>query len=264
MYKNIKLFIPKLVLKIYQKYKVIREFSKIKTILKKNYRIFNDRETVIIIGNGPSINKLNIQSLCENTDVIVMNSFYKHTQADKFKIVAYCVGELGADVSKFDIKKVLDINSQNYWFSSDFIPYIFPFEKNIFIYMPGDDDQLKIKNKKINLSKPAPNYETTAQMSIIVALAMGYKNILLIGFDHNFLACGQFLDHFYDDEIYDIPSNMFVGGADYQSLMQNCNRMWSRYKLINSYASYNGVEIINCGSDSYLDVFRRGSLEKNT
>ena len=262
MHKKIKQITPEILIKAYQRLKIKIFYFQIKKIIIKNEKIFKKRKAVVIIANGPSISKIDFNDLIIKMDSIVMNSFYKHPLAEKLKIVAYCVGELGADVSSFDISKVLAIKSQSYWFSSDFIPRLTTLCEKVHIYMPGDDSQLSIRKQKINLSKPSPNYETTAQMAIIIAIAMGYKNIYLIGYDHNFLACGQYLDHFYKEDSETPPSNMFVNSSDYQSLIQNCDRMWSRYKKIDLYAKKNDINILNCGENSYLDVFRRSRLEK--
>jgi len=157
---------------------------------------------------------------------------------------------------------VLKTKSYHYWFNIDFAPKINPPANNVHLYFPGNDGVLSQYKKRIDLSHPAPYYENTAQMAIIIALSMGYKQIALLGYDHDFLASGEYLKHFYEEDFKNEVSisKLYIGDADYHALIQNCERMWARYKKINTYARSMGVEIINCGKYSYLDVFRRHPL----
>ncbi len=218
------------------------------------------RGSVVVLGNGPSIAQLDLPGLLASIDVIVMNSFYRHPAAKELDIVAYCVGELGSDVAFVEIEQILQVPSRRYWFSTDFIGRLSPLPAEIHLYMPGNDGALSSSRAALDLSRPAPYYETTAQMSILVALAMGYRKIVLLGFDHNFLASGDYLDHFYVEDNEALRSKLYLDGEDYHALIQNCERMWARYKRIEAYARAKGVEIVNCGDNSYLDVFRRRPL----
>lgn len=214
-------------------------------------------DLVAIIANGPSVNKLDLPTLMADIDVIVMNNFFNHPDAPELNIVAYCVGEQGANVSSYDFSRVLQVQSRTFWFSADFADRLSPLKEDVFLYMPGNDRALDLPPRDLNLSRPAPGYETTAQMAIFVALGLGYKKILLFGYDHNFLSAGQFLDHFYAEDDISTRSILIDGSSDYHELIKNCDRMWARYKRIKEYADTKGVKLLNCGTDSYLDVFER-------
>ena len=264
--ENLKKFLKKItpqpMLALYRRAVVLRRFVGLRNLLEKNRAACVKRGCVVVLGNGPSIGQLDLPMLLAGSDVIVMNSFYRHPDAQKLNIVAYCVGELGADVALVEVDKVLKVPSQRYWFSPDFIKLLAPLSAEVHLYMPGNDGALSPDGKTLDLSRPAPYYETTAQLSIMVALGMGYRRIVLLGFDHNFLASGNYLDHFYneDGDAEASRSKLYVDGADYHALIQNCERMWARYKRIEVYAQARGVEIFNCGANSYLDVFQRRPL----
>jgi hypothetical protein len=259
--KAFKTYMPGYIVDGYRKILIQYRYWKVRKLLQKNQFRKPLKRCVYILGNGPSINEINLRDTLVGEDVIVMNSFYRHRDATKLNIVAYCVGETGNDVDKVSLEEILSTQAQRYVFSTDFKFRLAPLGKKNYLYMPGCDNQLKFKNRAIDLTRPAPFYETTAQMSIIIAMAMGYRKIVLLGFDHNFLACGKYLDHFYaesDDDLF--RSKMYVDKADYHDLIKNCERMWARYKMIRYYAITNNIKILNCGNQSYLDVFRRASL----
>ena len=265
--KNLaKKLIPSYVLELFRKVRVLYRYLGIKDILAKNNLLKTNHDTVVILGNGPSLNQIHLPTMLADQDVIVMNSFFRHQDADKLRIVAYCVGEQGADAANYDISKVLHIKSSNYLFSIDFLERFTLLPKNIHIYFPGNDDLLLRHVSQIDLRKPAPYYEVTSQMAILAALYMGYKKIVLIGYDHNFLASGDYLTHFYDEDFSDEVSisKLYIDDADYHSLIQNCDRMWTRYKRIEAYAKAKNVKIINCGINSYLDVFSRHPINGST
>ena len=259
---QIKAIAPKWILWLYREVVIQARYQRIRELLRKNCTLTVETDTVVVLGNGPSIFDLDLVKLLCGRDVIVMNSFYRHPDAAQLNITAYCVGELGPDVEAVDVANVLNVKAKLYWFSTDFKCKLSPLAEGVHLYMPGNDSQLNPDNHSLDLSRPAPHYETTAQMAIMVAMAMGYHKVILLGFDHNFLACGQYLDHFYqEDDQSEGRSNMFINGADYQSLIKTCDRMWSRYKKIEIFARANDIEIVNFGKNSYLDIFRRGHLD---
>jgi len=259
----LKEYTPVYLLALYRKVRVTLRFFSVRALLAKNYGLQAQSDTVVILGNGPSINQLDLPSVLAGVDVIVMNSFYRHPDAHKLKIVAYCVGEQGWYAQNSDISNMLNTPSSQYWFSTDFAARLKPLLANIHLYLPGNDAVLKQHKKNLDLSHPAPYYENTSQMAIMISMSKGYKKIILLGFDHNYLASEWYLEHFYEEDfkVEASISRLYIDGADYHALIQNCERMWARYKLINSYALSRGIEIINCGKDSYLDVFRRHPLQ---
>lgn len=248
------------------KIKLLIKFLQLKKFLIKNSSIKKKRNKVVLIANGPSIASLNLVEMLKDVDTIVMNLFYKHQSINKLNIVAYCYGENGSDMNMYHCvehtKNILLINSDTYWFTSDFIKNLDINNPKIHFYFPGDDSVLKRSRKNIDLSKRAPYFESTAQMAIIVAIAMGYREIFLLGYDHNFLAVDRYLDHFYTESDGELKSDMLINNVDYQWLIRNCDKMWSRYKLIKKYADSRGIKIINCGRNSYLDVFKKIPYEK--
>ena len=259
----LKKLLPLCFIDFYRKVKVMQRYFRLRTTLAKNSSVNTKHDTVVILGNGPSIKLLDLPLLLANQDVIVMNAFYRHPDVSKLNIAAYCFGEQGANVAHCDISRVLKTESRQYWFSADFASKITPLSNNIHIYFPGNDDVLSKHRRHIDLSRPAPYYEATSQMAIIIAISMGYKKIVLLGYDHDYLASGEIIKHFYEEDVNDEPSisKLYIDGSDYHALIQNCERMWARYKKINIYARFRGIQIINCGKNSYLDVFRRHPLE---
>jgi hypothetical protein len=226
------------------------------TLIKKNRGTHNIHigETVHILANGPSLDFECITKF-EHQKIIVMNNFYKGGIDINLDIVACCYGEHssspGCSVENInDILKNtraksfwLDLSLSDYTFVDVDIPinYVFPaYEPTLF----GKRD--------IMLDKPTLSYQTTAQLAIMVAIHMGFRQIYLHGFDHDFLASKSHLKHFYSE---DRDETDYLHSWGYYEAICVMERMWRIYIRIKRLTTRRGITISNCSSRSYLDVF---------
>jgi uncharacterized Rossmann fold enzyme len=253
-------FIPKILLDILRIIRAIFIYINYRKILIKNKKVKNNKlgNAVFIIANGPSLNDFDHSEL-KNKDVIVMNNFDLCAWKDEPNIVAHCIGEpidsdhWGAD----QIEISNNTNAESYWYHYSvnnqvknyaniyhtapfyFIAPVFP--ENLFLY------------KKFNLSSITLGYSTTAQMAIMVAMYMGYKQINLVGFDHDMLKNRNISPHFYKEG--DTARIVDKTSDSYLSIMNKCVKMWKRYYKIKEVADLNNVCITNKTKNSFLDVF---------
>jgi len=221
----------------------------------KEYYGIHSGEKVFVIANGPSIDKINTD-IYFGEKVIVMNSFQKAKWKNSVDIVAHCMGEpyIASAWSEEDILESIEgTDSQSYWLHySSFgkINGVSKEKKLNYVFLPFEAGVWKRNN--IQLHKPTLAYQTTAQLAIQVALHMGFKEIVLLGFDHDWLASPKYLKHFYSVNKDDTDK---IGEMTYMEIIKLTERMWDIYYKIHKISLDNGVKIYNMNSYSYLDVF---------
>ena len=83
---------------------------------------------------------------------------------------------------------------------------------------------------------------------------MGFGRIVLLGFDHDWLASPKYSRHFYSN---DKDGSDIIGTLNYLDIIEMGRRMWTIYYKLKGIARSHGATIYNMTKDSYLDVFER-------
>jgi hypothetical protein len=212
-------------------------------------------ERVYVIANGPSVAGVD-RRILSSERLIVMNNFHLAAWKDDVRPVAHCMGEPPGSPSWMDPSPMINgTRSDSYWFISAARGLATAVEpgKEINYVLAGTEPRMWGK-WKIHLDKPTLGFQTTAQMAIEVALYMGFKDIRLLGFDHDWLASPQYSKHFYSDE--KDPEDA-LGERSYFELIQYSMRMWEAYFALAKAAQAHGATITNMTDGSFLDVFPR-------
>lgn len=151
------------------------------------------------------------------------------------------------------------------------------FEKNshisiAFVEMTPIDGHQGIANwiMKRNMGLPRPH--NVLIPSIVIAINMGYKNVLLAGADHSWMPYVRVTErnqvvmvqkHFYDSKdaeekaMYNASSKGF--DRKLHEVLQKFTYAFKSYFVINAYAKSRGCEILNLTKGSYIDAFNRQS-----
>tara|TARA_Y200000002_G_C22666405_1_gene658165 strand:+ start:410 stop:1198 length:789 start_codon:yes stop_codon:yes gene_type:complete len=256
--KQLKYFLPPLFidLGLYLK-KKIQNFENRKLInMNKQYSNKYIGETVHVLANGPSLTTEVLESL-SGEKVIVMNNFFMGDLDADLDIIACCYGE-HSNSPACDASNIEDIlvktAAKSFWLDISLSIYDFSIlEKSINFVLPVYEPGI-LGMRKIELEKPTLSYQTTAQLAIMVAMHMGFKNILLHGFDHNFLAVTDYLRHFYSSD-KDETDNLEEWS--YYETITLMERMWRIYIKLEKISRKQGINILNCSKGSFLDVFER-------
>ena len=233
----------------------------------KNFRLLSKNnilkgikkgKTVFILANGPSLNNFD-RSILDGKDVIVMNNFDLCKWKNDVNIVAHCIGEPieSSHWGDDQIEISNNTNAKNYWYHYSVRSHIMRYEnidksKSFFFMAPVIPEKFFF-NKSIDLSSVTLGYSTTAQMSIMVAVFMGYNKINLLGFDHDLLKNRNIVPHFYEEGKGAIVVDK--SNHSYFSLMKYYIKMWDRYYCLKKVADKNNIQIINLTKNSFLDVF---------
>jgi hypothetical protein len=118
-------------------------------------------------------------------------------------------------------------------------------------------------NRIIDLVEPVPRVESVPVMALMIAMYLGFKEIVLVGVDHDHFKTGRYL-YAFEPQVQK-GKDYAVGGNgevlisrhdDFQSLA----RLWRQYRVIRKIAMANGVSIVNASHSSELDEFTRTTL----
>jgi len=208
---------------------------------------------VYIIGNGPSLNNFDLMSISGH-EVITMNHFELHPLKDNFKIVAHCIGEPYSSNTWEDPTPMLrGVKSDMYWVNADAVEY---FSKQEFYdvryYLPGIRATAQTLSGD-DLTGVALQYQSTAQMAINVALFLGFKDIYLLGFDHDWLVTRGHSPHFYEER--DGVDKADLSQFSYIEMIRISLNLFEIYIKLRRIAKKRDARIWNLSKPSYLDVF---------
>ena len=213
--------------------------------------------SVVIIGNGPSL-KNEEWSLYEGVDAIVMNLFNKGSVDAKVNIVAHCFGEpkTSSGWNRHEIvKSINEVTADAHWVHFSSIKHLSGIQtgKDVRCVLPGIEPSIWA-GSRLRLDRVSMGYVTTAQLAIQVAVYMGYQKILLVGFDHDWLASPNYSRHFYSD---DRDESDALQSMRYGEIINFMARMWSVYEALYFLSVKAGIEIRNGTEGGFLDVFPR-------
>lgn len=210
------------------------------------------KDTCIIVGNGPSLNKIDL-SLLENQDVFITNYAFLNQEllsyAKYLGVVNYLVAEQGAH--KFNLLEGV-IKLFPYW-----LGYCINGGEDTFFFKSMGRPEFS-KDMFANVSWRS----TVSFFQMQIAYSLGYRRILMIGFDHNYtqdtsakegdiLLCEEDDDNHFDPR--------YFKGKRWQAA--DVNNMEAMYYLAKQAFEEDNREIINCTVGGKLELFKRGRLE---
>lgn len=229
------------------------DYSRYKSILKRNEKFRNIGQDKIcyILGNGPSLKLLN-PSYLQGKDIFTVNGMVATELFDILKPKYHCIVDRGvfADYPE-DIKKRLETSSTIFFLHRELFKEWGNYDNTYFLYgtlMPVD------KKIKIDITKNSNCFINVIAATIMVALYMGYKTIVLLGCDFSFFAVRKDL-HFYDGGGVKAKDNMFQA-------LQGGAIMQEQLSYLGKYALDHGIKIFNATPGSLLDVFPQVPLEE--
>jgi hypothetical protein len=249
--------LPKLLIDGYHLFRGYARYPALHRILGSNlaWRNAFDGERVYVIANGPSLVSFD-RSEFRGRRVIVMNSFDRADWKGEVDIVAHCIGEPRGSSAWSDPSATINgTASASYWMHFSSLGQFSGVteDKKMHYVLPGFGSHLW-GSRRVRLEGVTLGYQTTAQLAIMVALYMGFKDIILLGFDHDWLANPDFSRHFYSSEKDSLD---ILSTFSYYRLIRLILHMWEIYYALRDAAANHGATIRNMTPDSYLDVFPR-------
>jgi FkbM family methyltransferase len=222
-----------------------QEFQRIREI--------RNNDTCVIVGNGPTLNASNFLAL-QKADVFISNYAFLHSELAKVATYYTVVNNLVAEQGAAEIAL--------YRGPRKFFPYWLRY------CIPEDNDTFFVNSVgfdkfSIDITENISWRSTVTFFNLQLAYGLGYRKILMIGFDHYYkqnpsakegdeIDCQQDDDNHFDKSYF---KNKVWHAAD----VGNMEKMYLLAKV--AYEA-DGREIVNCTVGGHLEVFRRGDLEQ--
>lgn len=208
-------------------------------------------DTCVIVGNGPSLNKTNL-SLLKGADVIVSNNIFLSEEligyATYFTVVNYLVAEQSSHhINRMEgVAKILP-----YWLS--------------YCLNPGPEthfmDAVGHAEFSRDMFKNMSWRHTVTFFNLHLAYGLGYRKVVLIGFDHNYaqpkdVVEQEVIQDYGEDQNHFHPS--YFRGKKWQAA--DVDMMEEMYRLAKQAFEEDGRVIVNSTVGGKLELFEREPL----
>lgn len=221
-------------------------------INNRNARNIRKSDECFILGNGPSIKKVDLSQL-NDKETFTVNYFYKYNTQFKSKFFI-AIDDAFAHTEGLEyIRKVYEENPDIIMFLRYNCFFIdksfFDTRRTFFLYAK----QFQVGNDvRFECDKNMTACINVVLQAIQIAIYMGYKRIYLLGCDFSEYAQIK-IEHFYEANL---PRGYSMGDEARWAALAH----YHHYAL-DRYAKEHGVEIVNLTEGSLIDAYRRDSLE---
>lgn len=196
-----------------------------------------------LLGTGPSINTVDLNLLCDEITIGQNMIYKKHFKTNYYFIAGYRILENHYDDICYLPTNMFYACSAGRWYlknkikdkPSDNNPYILP-----------DFGEISVWNDiSTDITKGVRGGSAIACISLQALYFMGFKEVILLGFDCN----------------YTKPSGEYFYTNKTSTYTRDWNKVFNNYITINNYYEADGRKIYNATKDSTLDVFEKKTLE---
>ena len=235
------------------------------TFYGKNIARFKDKhkgERCFIIGNGPSLTAADLTALHEKGEVTFgMNRIYNIFPQTQWRPVYYCCED--ETIIRDTQKEINAIETKD-----KFIPIDLKWYHGVDITdahwfcLNYNEEKGGKYNFSPNAAKQINCYGTVTLSCVQLAAYMGFKEIYLIGVDHNFAkiidADGNVIenkdvkDYFCENYDTDIK----------EEVTHNLGQTTLSYMKARKYCDENGIKVFNATRGGKLEVYERVDLDK--
>lgn len=227
---------------------------KYKSVISRNYKFkdIHKGKTCYILGNGPSINQLDLR-LLQNKYIFTVNAMICTPLFEKLNPTYHCVLDRKVFQKYKDaLIRGIETESTSFFFHRKILEEIGLKDNVYYTYntlMPTHN------NIKIDLTKNASTFINVVPYCIMIAIYMGFDNIVLLGCDFSFFAERKNA-HFYED-----GKNIQREESLFQDLFGSAIAC-QQYRYLYEYGKKHHINIVNATHDSFLDVIPRIELRK--
>lgn len=275
-------FIKKIIVSVIVLLKVLIKW--IRSLINNNYNGFvNDNKTnqVIVMGNGPSLNELDFDSLnrdcyklCCVNYFPIKNSLFKNVKPEYLCLVDPGFFDYTIPAEADDKKKLLEILEQVDWPLTLIVPSGKKLELNnkmiSYDYINSNIltnnifDGLKYYFYKMNVANCGLQNVTVGALYYFIS--RNFKNVFISGVDlsdFKFLYVDEnnrvYVDstHSYGSTRYYYDEMPECGVSKFSEILGCYQQMFVDYDNAKKYSTYMGVNVFNLSSNSYVDSFKK-------
>lgn len=236
--------------------------KKIKTLKNKWHG-----ETCVIIGNGPSLNKIDFNFLKDKYTFGVNGIFYKTDEINDFKPFFYVVEDTA--VMKENLERI-NAYSCNYKFFPNIYKNLVQKNDNTLYFnlnrgfYDSRSEYFEFPRFSPDCSKRIFAGQSVTMVNLQLAYYFGFKEVRLVGMDFNYELTGKEIikGHKYlsqeDDPNHFHPEYFGKGKTWHDPKLHNVKKSYQLIKLI---YELDGRKIYNSTIGGKLDLFERRKLE---
>ena len=263
--------LKKIIKGIYNRFNRYKNYYKYKDILVRNKKLKNTKtgKRCFIIGNGPSIEKQNLLKLT-NEETFVVNTFYYNPQYNDIGPKNYVAIDSSAPFFRDELiqrEKSLTALPTNFFFNSDYYNLfkqlnIYSGNRVHYFHLGGFFKENMAFN--IDIDKTIPQAKNVILVCIMTAVYMGFKEIYLLGCEHDFLAhTNQFEEehafgtYFIEPKNEEERKHYNMSVKSYEEQIDQVKILFKNYRLlkIKLAKTHPEIKIYNATPNSFLDVF---------
>lgn len=243
--------------------------------LQKNKEIHNihDGKRCFILGNGPSAGKIDL-SILAGESVISVSNGYLHKNYNLIAPQYHCVPQITyglmteKDVVAWFTEMHEHIGSAELFLNETEYELVrkhnlFAGRKVHFLAMRDNFDELKT-HQIPDLAVAIPRVQSVPVMAIIIAMYMGFKEIILLGVDHDHFKSRKYIYAFdlgvQEGKDYSVTSDGQTIDSWFDEF-QGLARLWRHYRFLRRVADAQSISIYNATPGGELDEFPRGKIE---
>lgn len=259
--------------------RVTHLFRRIKVILlgrnalclpNAGFKDIHKGQRCFILCNGPSVSKQDLIPLRGETTFSV-SSGYLHEDYNTFRPKYHCVPGISYSAS-FGAQEAVSwfkemdrrVGEAELFLDSAEEPLVrknnlFPEKKVNYLCMAA---RFSSKFTEFDLSGIIPSPQSVSIMCLMTAIYMGFKNIYLIGTEHDSAITGEYI-YFFTPELSqkenpDVSSDGKI--KNLESERQSFKKLIEQYRILKSVAENKGIAIYNATLGGALEVFPRVNL----
>jgi len=254
----------------------IRLLPHIAQALRTNQELMgrHQGERCFILANGPSVKAMNLK-LLEGQTVISVSNGYLHEDYARFAPKYHCVPQLTYGIMTDDqaerwfIEMHENLGGAELFLNETEAEIVdkrrlFSNRKVHYVALRESFDELR-DTSIIDISKPIPRVDSVPIMALMIAFYMGFKEIVLLGVDHDSWRSG-FYSYAFNLKTqagmdFSVNSDGKITSPNYETF-QSLARLWRQYRRLKTIAVANGIRIINAGIGGELDEFERVPLDQ--
>jgi len=226
----------------------------------------------VVIGNGPSLKDMDLRPLAGMV-TIGANAFYRHPHAVEVGLRYQCINDVRflvdepraiawhAEVAAGSPRAVVILP----WSTREFVQRRGLYQGHAIHFMAGGDPVHDAASINLDPTRPVNIGMTTGTtLCIPLALAMGFKDICLVGFDANWLADIHASYHFYANNQHfpEFDSVAKERPNQYETELVSVLREFESHRLLNERALQMGARIHNATRGGLLDMYPRAVFEE--
>lgn len=226
-----------------------------------------------IVANGPSAKHIDLSSL-RGEAVFSVSNGYLHAGYAEMAPLYHCVPQITYGVmTEDDVLNWFKEMHQGIGNAELFLNEteaalvkqhgLFPGRKLHYLSLQRSFDELD-ELRIIDIAQPIPRVESVPIMALMLAMYLGFREIIIIGVDHDSWRTGHYNYAFQPQAVANkdlsVTSQGQILTPNYDTF-QSLARLWRQYRRLANIASANGIKVMNAGFDGELDEFPRRSFE---